>query len=216
MFYFLKTWNRWYFLCLSLLGPDVTHTFGPLFHSVYTAKIFFLAGPSWVTFLDSKSGCQMAPGCATSSVPFREKNKVFQLWVLAPALVSTPSLLGSPRLWIEIWHFALFDVVLCMYTWESWRRGVFRILNLAGNIWNEGNALNMIEMTLSLSNVRWFATGWSLWRYGPRGAAWATPANNTTCREYRFSSSTPTLLNQALYFNKPSQWLWYMLMLHTV
>ena len=159
MFYFLKTWNRWYFLRLSLLGPDVTHTFGPLFHSVYTPKKFFLAGPSWVTFLDSKSGCQMAPGCANSSVPFREKNKVFQLWVLAPALVSTPSLLGSPRLWIEIWHFALFNLVLCMYTWGSWRGGVFGILNLAGNIWNEGNALNMIEMTLSLSNVRLFATG---------------------------------------------------------
>ena len=43
--------------------------------------------------------------------------------VYGPCFISTSSLLGSPKIWVTIWCFALLDSVLCMYTFrsESWR-----------------------------------------------------------------------------------------------
>ena len=64
------------------------------------------------------------------------------------------SLLGSPRLLVEIGYFALFGLVLCVYAFpsESWRGGDFGAPNPTGNIWNKGNTSNIIEVTLPFSH----------------------------------------------------------------
>lgn len=84
---------------------------------MHTEEILFLVGPSRVTFSDSKSGCQVAPGCATSSVPSGKRTKLSEFGLQSLlSLCPTSSLLGSPRLLLEIWYFALLGLVLCLCT----------------------------------------------------------------------------------------------------
>ena len=56
------------------------------------------------------------------SLPFPGEGGLLTV-VSGPCFISTSSLLGSPRIWVTIWCFALLDSILRVYTFpsESWR-----------------------------------------------------------------------------------------------
>lgn len=147
---------------------------------------------------DGASGCRVAPPCATSSLPFREKNEDIELWPLVLALVCASSLLGRAGLLVEIRclpYFIQFFVCILSFRILEGRRvfGAPDPLVAFGVGEMPGPVLR--SLSLFLFKPRTFAPVQRLSKDGPGPVASAAPGSLLGMQTLRF---TPRPLDQKL------------------